>query len=231
MFGAMRRKWIWQREIRLAEAAVSRRPPPAPAQLVGVEPNTATWRLAVPSQPDVLVKVDGGWDDADRYVVHVNADAFYLAMLRTVRVLRTSAHGSTCMARRDMPRDYKYAKAAACFAQSATNPVPLAQPAISLDMKGNLQVDFNDGITRTYWLLANNCSSFPVEVHGRSQAYLLTRSAGVGIVNFADLFNGEPMTTLVVAELERQLAEHGREMKPEHKARVIEACDRFGKAT
>ncbi|MFC3715177.1 plasmid fertility inhibition factor family protein [Luteimonas soli] len=177
-----------QREIRLTEASIARRPPPAPAQLVGVVRHAATWRLAVPSQLEVLVKVDGGQDDVDRYVVHVDADAFYLAMLRKVRVLRTSAHGSTCMARRDMPRDYKYARAAAGFAHSATSPVPLAQPVVGVDGQGRLQVDFNDGITRTYWLLANGCSSFPVEVHGRQDAYVLAKHAGVGIECFADLF-------------------------------------------
>lgn len=183
------KRWILQREIRLTEASIAQRPPPAPAQLVGVARHAATWRLTVPSQPEVFVKAKSGQDDENRYVVHVDAEAFYLAMLRRVRVLRTSAHGSACMARRNMPSDYKYAEAIAGFASSATNPVPLAEPTTSLDAEGRLQVGFTNGITRTYWLLANGCPSFPVEVSGRQEAYMLAMHAGVGIVSFADLFD------------------------------------------
>lgn len=187
----------WRRllEIRRVKAAIARQPAPVPAQLVGVTAGpwssrwpTATWRVVTQSGQEVLVKVTGSFTDTDRYVVHVHADAFYLAMLRTVRVLRTSAHGNTCMARRDMPGDYKYERAAAGFAQSATSPVPLAQPVVGIDAKGRLRVDFSDGITRTYWLLANGCRSFPVQVHGRKDAYALAERAGVGIECCADLF-------------------------------------------
>ncbi len=184
----MLRKLRRSLEIRRVRSAIARRAAPAPAELVDVRHGTAIWRLSVPSVTHgVLVKVDGAADD-DRYVVHVDADAFYVGMMRSTRTLRTSEHGSTCMARQDMPRDYKFHHAIRGFERSASSPVPLAQPAIGLDRRGNLQVDFVDGMTRTYWLLANSCSSFPVEVHGQVEAQLLANRAGVGITSFAELF-------------------------------------------
>jgi hypothetical protein len=166
-------------------------PGPAPAVLVDVRNGAATWRLSIPSAThEVLVKVDGCPSDGERHVVHVDAQAFYLGMMRSTSTLRTSEseHGNTCMARQDMPRDYKFHHAVRGFEQSAKSPVPLAQPAVELDGAGRLRVDFIDGMTRTYWLLANSCSSFPVEVHGQAEARLLAAHAGVGIESFADLF-------------------------------------------
>lgn len=184
----MLRKLRRSMEIRRVRSAIARRAPPAPAELVDVRHGAAIWRLSVPLVThDVLVKVDGAADD-NRYVVHVDADAFYVGMMRSTRTLRTSEHGNTCMARQDMPRDYKFHHAIRGFERSVSSPVPLAQPAIGLDRRGNLQVDFVDGITRTYWLLANCCSSFPVEVHGQAEAQLLADRAGVGITSFAELF-------------------------------------------
>lgn len=166
---------------------MQRRPPPAPAPLLGVRDRTATWRLVVPVAHEVLVKVDGG-ADSDRYVVHVDADAFYLGMLRSTSRLRTSEHGNTCMARHDMPHDYKFHHAVRGFEASVRSPVPLAQPAVSLDGRGRLRIGFNDGTTRTYWLLASGCRSFPVEVHGHADAQLLAQHAGLRIESFAELF-------------------------------------------
>lgn len=175
-------------EIRRARVAMARRAPPAPAELVDVRNGAAIWRLSVPSVThDVLVKVDGRAGE-DRHVVHVDAAAFYVGMMRSTRTLRTSAHGNTCMARQDMPRDYKFHHAVRGFERSVDSPVPLAQPAVGLDRQGNLQVDFTDGMTRTYWLLASGCSCFPVEVHGRAEAQLLADHAGVGSQSFAALF-------------------------------------------
>lgn len=189
MLKAMRGRLAWVREARQVRASIASQPLPVPAKLVRVCSGAATWLLTVPLiKHEVLMMVSGGADGGDRHVVHVDAQAFYLGMMRSTPTLRTSEHGSTCMARQDMPRDYKFHHAIRGFERSASSPVPLAQPAIGLDRRGNLQVDFVDGITRTYWLLANCCSSFPVEVHGQAEAQLLADRAGVGITSFAELF-------------------------------------------
>lgn len=185
----MLRKLQRLREIRRVQAAIASGLRPTPAALIDVRNGAATWRLSVPSAAhEVLVKVDGCPSDGGRYVVHVDAQAFYLGMMRSTPTLRTSEHGNTCMARQDMPRDYKFHHAVRGFQHSARSPVPLAQPAVDLDGAGRLRVDFIDGMTRTYWLLANSCSSFPVEVHGQAEARLLAARAGVGIESFAELF-------------------------------------------
>lgn len=189
MLKAMRGRLAWVREARQVRASIASQPLPAPAKLVRVCSGAATWLLTVPLiKHEVLMMVSGGADGGDRHVVHVDAQAFYLGMMRSTPTLRTSEHGNTCMARQDMPRDYKYHHAVRGFEHSARSPVPLAQPAVELDGAGRLRVDFIDGMTRTYWLLANSCSSFPVEVHGQAEARLLAAHAGVGIESFAELF-------------------------------------------
>lgn len=188
MFDTFRARLRYLQEIRRIEAAIESAPaPPTPARLVDVRDGKAVWRIVLPGREDQYMKVEGRGTE-DRYVVHVDADAFYLAMMRATSSLRTSSYGDTCMAREDMHQDYKFEKAVAGFASSQTSPVPLAKPAIGRDAQGRLAITFTDGITRTYWLLASGCSSFPVEMSSRSEARLLADQAGIGIESFANLF-------------------------------------------
>lgn len=89
-------------------------------------------------------------------------------------------------------KDYKYHYSASHFAQGAANPVPLANINFLVLPRGPLAglldgngigspletVNFNDGITRTIWLLSNGADSFPIEVSSGSVDGL-RRAAGV----------------------------------------------------
>ncbi len=186
----MFRHALYQVEYRRAARAAARAAAPAPPRLVRRDRGMVTWELAMPTPaPTVFMRAEGDPSDVDAFVVHVAGDAFYLAMLRAVRVLRTSAHGRSCMARADMHRDYKFHHAVNGFARTNGNPVPLAEPVIGKDRRGQVVVsDFQNGITRTYWLLANGCPAFPVLVQGEAQAELLATQAGVGLQAFRELF-------------------------------------------
>lgn len=179
----MFRRVLYEVEYRRAAARAAATPAPAAPRLVKNSGGLAVWELAMPAPaPPVFMRAEGGRGDVGTFVVHVVADAFYLAMLRAVSVLRTSAHGRECMARADMPRDYKFHDAVSGFARTEGNPVPLAEPVIGSDKNGRVVVrDFQNGITRTYWLLANGCAAFPVLVRGEAEAELLARQAGIGL--------------------------------------------------
>lgn len=60
--------------------------------------------------------------------------------------------------------DYKFERAEKGFAQGIDNPVPLAQVSCCMQIEEiNPSLGFTNGITRTLWLLANECPVFPVE--------------------------------------------------------------------
>ncbi len=82
------------------------------------------------------------------------------------------------MLRRDMPADSKYRHAAACFAEGPQSPVPLASVSLERGRDGTQSVSFGDGVTRTFWLLANNVAAFPVLIAGEAAAKQLAQLAG-----------------------------------------------------
>ncbi|HGJ4558752.1 TPA: hypothetical protein ACJGPF_004145 [Salmonella enterica subsp. enterica serovar Infantis] len=77
-----------------------------------------------------------------------------------------------------MPADSKYRHAAACFAEGPQSPVPLASVSLERDRNGTQSVRFNDGMTRSIWLLANNVAAFPVLIAGEAAAKQLAQLAG-----------------------------------------------------
>ena len=180
----MLRHWLararHQLETQRVAASIAAKPAPSPPVLVNGDPTSRVWEVAIPGSPAVQMRPHMS-DGAGYFAVCVDAVAFYLAMLRGVRTMRTSPHGNHCMARRDMHRDYKFGSADRGFAASLSSPVPLALAYVSKDAKGRLAIaGFCDGITRTYWLLASGARSFPVEVEGLDQALFLHEQAGVG---------------------------------------------------
>lgn len=147
------------------------------------------WRVRMPGGQDQYMCVDKGLAPASRHVVHVDAEAFYLGMLRACRSLRTTPRGKPdMMARRDMSDDSKYPSVANAFAKSADHPIPLALVGVDRDRRGDLRIQFTDGITRTFWLLANGCACFPVEVSSPQEAAMLFDEAGVASFAFSELF-------------------------------------------
>lgn len=186
----MFRDVLYQVEHRRAARRAESLTRPAAPKLVTIGRNQAVWELAVPGvMLPVYMRAERDVDEAESFVVHVAGDLFYLAMLSSVRVLRTSSHGLAHMARSDMPKDYKFHHAVKGFQRTADYPVPLAEPAVGVSPRGAVRITgFSNGITRTYWLLANNCPAFPVLIHGQQEAELLAEQVGMGVHRLSELF-------------------------------------------
>jgi len=146
------------------------------------------------------------------FVVMVDGEAFYHAWM-------ACAQGSPadCVPREDMPHDSKYGGAVDGFerAQSMDDPVPLAECTPYAD-SGMAMIGFNNGVTRTLWLLANRVPVFPVKVVGRSQAELLNSIAGADRSPYAlsDLFpsaDEENLVMVAVSPDEHRQKHHGSE--------------------
>lgn len=149
----------------------------AAPDLVHVRNNVAVWRLPVPGHDDRYVKLDVG-GCGDRRVVMLDAARFYREWI--VSSLEAPVgRASTVSLKRDMPLDYKFHYAADGFAGGRNNPVPLADGGANAPGWGS-RVYFNNGVTRTYWLLAHGVASFPVEVSRAEPATELHRLAGIG---------------------------------------------------
>jgi hypothetical protein len=76
--------------------------------------------------------------------------------------------------------DYKFDQATRGFSFGLVNPVPLASPVCQYHESVGAYIGFDNGITRTIWLLANGAKSFPVEVY-KAEAGLLSEHAGLGL--------------------------------------------------
>jgi len=129
------------------------------------------WQIPVPDQSDVFMclPIYAG----ERYfVVYVSGIDFYRAWLAT-----GIGDSQSCRLKRDMPNDYKFHHAVSGFSHGYDNPVPIADVAPSM-YGGKLRIWFTDGITRTFWLLANDVPNFPVMCNGWEAAKLLSDSIG-----------------------------------------------------
>lgn len=130
----------------------------------------------------VYMRHHGGEDQ--RKVLVVDAEKF----LKFWRNTTYDAHKTVARGVPEIWRnDYKFHWAATGFAEGASNPVPLASINYEVISRGLLPglmgggglhvINFNDGITRTIWLLSNGADSFPIEVSSGS-ADGLRRVAG-----------------------------------------------------
>jgi plasmid fertility inhibition factor len=187
MLNRLRERLAVKAELRRLRSGLQQAASPAPAELVRLTGNRAVWRVTVTGQHDRFMSAELGLTEDTTFVVHVNADAFYLAWLAadSNRQRRSDA----CVLRSAMPRDYKFHRAVAGFSHGIKNPVPLALPG-AFRLGNSVHIGFTNGITRTFWLLANNASTFPVKVYGRESAELLNQVAGLEAApkSFAELF-------------------------------------------
>jgi len=172
---ALRRLELWRELGRLDRDGL---PAPAAApDLVHVRNNVAVWRLPVPGHADRYLKLDVG-ASGDRHVVMLDAARFYREWI--VSSLKAPVgRSSTVSLKRDMPIDYKFHYAEDGFAAGKNNPVPLADAGANAPGWGS-RIYFNDGVTRTYWLLAHGVASFPIEVSRPEPAIELHQLAGIG---------------------------------------------------
>ncbi|ENG9282509.1 fertility inhibition factor FiwA [Salmonella enterica] len=171
MFEKLRQARAWRAELRelgnnLAPAELAKPDDTTPGRLL--------WCLPVPGKPDAFMRLDAGQADHDRFVVPVNAKAFNRLWL--AGGLNSPERPDGCLLRKDMPSDSKYRHAVEGFAAGRDSPVPLAN--VALERGRTPSVRFNDGVTRTLWLLANNVAAFPVLVAGEDNAKALAKLAG-----------------------------------------------------
>lgn len=175
---------------RLEKAARTHERPELPV-LVWIDSSKAVWRLSVPGHGPRFMSVSSGVINQDCFVVHLDAENFYRAWLKASPAMR-SCRSADCICRADMPGDYKFRWAAEGFAQGPSNPVPLAEAGVYRESNGRFHVGFSNGITRTFWLLANRCPAFPVKIYGSDSAKLLHQVVGLdtGPMPLAELFSG-----------------------------------------
>ena len=171
MFEKLRQARAWRAELRELGDSL------APAELAKPDdttPGRLLWCLPVPGKPDAFMRLDAGQADHDRFVVPVNAKAFNRLWL--AGGLNSPERPDGCLLRKDMTSDSKYRHAVEGFAAGRDSPVPLAN--VALERERTPSVRFNDGVTRTLWLLANNVAAFPVLVAGEDNAKALAKLAG-----------------------------------------------------
>jgi hypothetical protein len=177
MFGELRRHFAWRAELKALDAEIAREARPALAGPGGKSPGLFVWNLPVPGKPDAVMAFEAGGGDYDLFVVPVAAKAFQRAWL--ARGPQSEALPDGCRLRAELMTDRKYQHAAAAFARGADSPVPLARVGIATGKHGPAPA-FTDGITRTFWLLANGVQAFPVIVAGEQAAATLAKIAGAG---------------------------------------------------
>lgn len=168
------------REVESLDRSIKDRPTAAEPAIVALDQRQAVWKVTVPGQQDRFMSLGSTAGDPKRYVVHVDADKLYRAWLNRAAAVDDPRRQDHCVLRADMPRDYKFADAEQGFAHGRSNPVPLAECSAGHDANGRPYVAFNNGVTRSMWLLANKAEAFPVLVRGEAAAQVLHEVAGIG---------------------------------------------------
>ncbi|WP_411267182.1 plasmid fertility inhibition factor family protein [Acinetobacter sp. AYS6] len=113
----------------------------------------------------------------DNYIVHVDSFLFYKKWLEDTVVSKRN-RSTNCLIKEEMHLDEKFYKAANIL-EKVGCVVPLAKVTIT-KVYGKERIFFNDGVTRTLWLLFNNAVSFPICVNGKDNAYKLHHFVGIG---------------------------------------------------
>ncbi len=124
------------------------------------------------------MKLDLGGRGENGRVVMLDAARFYREWIAS-SLEGQIGRASTVPLKRDMPIDYKFHYAVDGFLEDKHNPVPLADGGANVPGWGS-RVYFNNGVTRTYWLIAHGVASFPIEVSRAEPAIELHRLAGIG---------------------------------------------------
>ena len=75
-------------------------------------------------------------------------------------------------------KDYKFHHAETGFNQGIGNPVPIADSIRATGRYPNCNIYFEDNVTRTIWLLANQAQYFPIAVGSIDEAHAFQKIAG-----------------------------------------------------
>lgn len=169
------------------EAKTAKRP--LPPNLISVDSFRAIWEVPMLGQASRFMSVKSGAINDEFFVVRVDTEAFYCTWLKSSPAI-WERQDSDCVLRVDMPTDRKYKDAVEGFASGKENPVPLAHVVAYMD-KNQAGIGFINGVTRSFWLIANRAPSFLVQVHGRESAELLNQLVGLDAapMSFSELFD------------------------------------------
>ncbi|CAE6824103.1 hypothetical protein R69658_05988 [Paraburkholderia aspalathi] len=212
MLGRIRLALERSRELKQLERDTQILPRPDPCELARLDSQKAVWRVPVPGQADRFMSASSGGINQEMFVVQVDTEALYKSWLSGSPAVRQK-RSDDCVPRSKMPADYKYKHAVDGFAQGEKNPVPLADAGVYHKGKA-VHVGFANGITRTFWLIANRVPAFPILVHGLESANLLHKVAGLGVgpKSLAELFapaqrqSEQPITPEPPADIVRPVA-------------------------
>jgi len=150
---------------------------PSPPNLIGVDSRRAIWEVPIPGQASRFMSAMSGAINDEFFIVRVDTEAFYCTWLKSSPAI-WERQDSDCVIRVNMPTDRKYKDAVEGFASGKENPVPLAHVEAYMD-KNHARISFINGVTRSFWLIANRAPSFLVKVHGRKSAELLNQVVGL----------------------------------------------------
>lgn len=174
-WGAFRSR-VAEETLRL-DAALSERSRAEPPIFDGVGASGAVWTIQMLNGASVRMRIVDA--TVRRYVVHVDGEHFYRHWLNRASPVNHPERTDQAILRVDMRQDYKFERAETGFTRRPT-PVPLADVFATHAEDGRLLIHFNDGITRTIWLIANWSASFPVALQSQEDAMRLHAIAGVG---------------------------------------------------
>lgn len=140
-----------------------------------ISSSRVVWEIPLSGGRACFMRVDRtNFGNKNQFVVFVRASDFY-AIWRAVEYAkgREEPHRPPELSR--IPLDRKWGWQAKCWAEGKSNPVPLANVTYHPDYG----IGFNDGITRTLWLLHNKAPIFPVLVREQDSAFGLHETVGV----------------------------------------------------
>ena len=93
-------------ELRRLAVTTRQRPRPTEPQLVMLDRDKATWLIPLSDDRQCFMCACAGMIQHEKFVVMVDAEAFYYAWLQGSRYVREQ-RGADCILRADMPKDYK----------------------------------------------------------------------------------------------------------------------------
>ena len=173
-------------ELSMLDLRARTRAPAKPPQLVTLNAKWAVWRIVVPGMAACFMRAESSALDGNSFAVMVDGNGFYRAWLANDN---GTNRPDRCPLRADMPADRKFARAVEGFLRGLSSPVPLADVQATRTASG-ISVSFDNGVTRTLWLLANHAMTFPVHACGIEVAKLIGEVAGINVepIHYEALF-------------------------------------------
>lgn len=128
----------------------------------------AIFEIATKDRGLVFMRAAG---HAESHIVVVDAGRF-------LELWKRSGNSLSQQTQAEWLADHKIEDADGGFARGRANPVPLIHVGYCRDALGQMQIGFNNGFTRTIWLLAHGADDFPVLCEAEA-ADVLHDAAGV----------------------------------------------------